>query len=88
MCATPDCLSAGQLIILAAGDESLFKECELAFDTMGKKAFFLGACGAGAKMKLVANMVMGSMMGTFLALSMCAHIPMCAYATRYGDSIP
>eukprot|EP00240_Pyramimonas_obovata_P015367 CAMPEP_0118933128 /NCGR_PEP_ID=MMETSP1169-20130426/11367_1 /TAXON_ID=36882 /ORGANISM="Pyramimonas obovata, Strain CCMP722" /LENGTH=281 /DNA_ID=CAMNT_0006875855 /DNA_START=122 /DNA_END=967 /DNA_ORIENTATION=+ len=55
----------GQLIILAAGDEALFKECELAFDAMGKKAFFLGACGAGAKMKLVVNMVMGSMMGAF-----------------------
>jgi hypothetical protein len=27
----------GQLIILAAGDESLFKDCAAAFDVMGKR---------------------------------------------------
>ncbi|WIA09375.1 hypothetical protein OEZ85_008781 [Tetradesmus obliquus] len=55
----------GQLIILAAGDEALFKECEAAFSAMGKRSLFLGAVGAGARMKLVVNMVMGSMMGAF-----------------------
>mmetsp|Transcript_22238 Transcript_22238/g.37162 ORF Transcript_22238/g.37162 Transcript_22238/m.37162 type:complete len:290 (+) Transcript_22238:108-977(+) len=55
----------GQLVIMAAGDAALFQECELAFAAMGKKAFHLGAVGAGAKMKLVVNMVMGSMMGAF-----------------------
>jgi hypothetical protein len=29
----------------------------------GKRSLFLGAVGAGARMKLVVNMVMGSMMG-------------------------
>jgi hypothetical protein len=29
----------------------------------GKRSLFLGAAGAGARMKLVVNMTMGSMMG-------------------------
>jgi glyoxylate/succinic semialdehyde reductase len=32
---------------------------------MGKKSFYLGEAGAGANMKLVVNMVMGSMMAAF-----------------------
>lgn len=32
---------------------------------MGKKSFYLGATGAAARMKLVVNMIMGSMMGAF-----------------------
>jgi glyoxylate/succinic semialdehyde reductase len=32
---------------------------------MGKAKFFLGDVGAGANMKLVVNMVMGSMMAAF-----------------------
>lgn len=55
----------GQLIILAAGDEGLYKESLPAFDIMGKKSLLLGAVGAGARMKLVVNMVMGAMMGAF-----------------------
>ena len=53
----------GQLIILAAGDEGLYKECATAFDIMGKKSLYLGPVGGGARMKLVVNMIMGSMMG-------------------------
>jgi len=55
----------GQLIILAAGDEGLYKECAMAFDIMGKKSLYLGPVGGGARMKLVVNMIMGSMMGAF-----------------------
>lgn len=55
----------GQLIILAAGDAALFKDCEPAFAAMGKRSLFLGGVGAGARMKLVVNMVMGAMMGAF-----------------------
>lgn len=55
----------GQLIILAAGDKSLYDEVMPSFDVMGKKAFFLGDVGNGAKMKLVVNMIMGSMMTAF-----------------------
>lgn len=32
---------------------------------MGKASFFLGEAGQGAKMKLVVNMIMGSMMAAF-----------------------
>ncbi|KAL2632759.1 hypothetical protein R1flu_004238 [Riccia fluitans] len=55
----------GQLVILAAGDESLYHDAAAPFDVMGKKSFFLGEIGNGAKMKLVVNMVMGSMMTAF-----------------------
>ena len=53
----------GQLIILAAGDESLFADATPALSKMGKRWMHLGATGAGARMKLVVNMIMGSMMG-------------------------
>lgn len=59
----------GTLIFLAAGDESLYKEAVPALDLMGKAHFFLGEVGAGARMKLVVNMVMGSMMCMSLHLS-------------------
>lgn len=52
----------GQLIILAAGEKALYDEVIPFFDALGKKSFFLGPVGNGAKMKLVVNMVMGSMM--------------------------
>ncbi|KAK4747163.1 hypothetical protein SAY87_026200 [Trapa incisa] len=55
----------GQLVILAAGEKALYEEAIPAFDIMGKKSFFLGPVGNGAKMKLVVNMVMGSMMNAF-----------------------
>mmetsp|Transcript_23685 Transcript_23685/g.68476 ORF Transcript_23685/g.68476 Transcript_23685/m.68476 type:complete len:290 (+) Transcript_23685:82-951(+) len=49
----------GQLVILAAGDQALKDEAQPCFDIMGKRTFFLGDVGAGARMKLVINMVMG-----------------------------
>ncbi|GAB2282366.1 Putative oxidoreductase glyr1 [Dionaea muscipula] len=55
----------GQLIILAAGEKELYDEAIPVFDIMGKKALFLGKVGNGAKMKLVVNMIMGSMMTAF-----------------------
>lgn len=55
----------GALIFLCAGDESLYARCASPLETMGKAHFFLGDVGQGAKMKLVVNMIMGSMMGAF-----------------------
>jgi len=55
----------GQLIFLAAGDKGLYDEVVPLLDVMGKKSYHLGETGAGARMKLVVNMVMGSMMGAF-----------------------
>jgi len=39
--------------------QALYDEALPAFDIMGKKSFFLGEVGNGAKMKLVVNMIMG-----------------------------
>ncbi|XP_004969025.1 glyoxylate/succinic semialdehyde reductase 2, chloroplastic [Setaria italica] len=55
----------GLLIFLTAGDESLYKRVAPLLDVMGKSRFYLGDVGNGAAMKLVVNMVMGSMMVSF-----------------------
>ncbi|XP_052166252.1 glyoxylate/succinic semialdehyde reductase 2, chloroplastic [Oryza glaberrima] len=55
----------GLLIFLTAGDESLYNRVASLLDVMGKSRFFLGDIGKGADMKLVVNMVMGSMMVSF-----------------------
>jgi len=39
--------------------QALYDEALPAFDILGKKSFFLGDVGNGAKMKLVVNMIMG-----------------------------
>lgn len=54
----------GTLVILAAGDKGLYDESVPAFEQMGKRSFLLSEdIGKGAQMKLVVNMIMGSMMG-------------------------
>lgn len=55
----------GTLIILAAGDASLYEETKSAFDVMGKMSPYLGDVGQGANMKLVVNMMMGGMLSIF-----------------------
>ncbi|EKX49103.1 hypothetical protein GUITHDRAFT_157458 [Guillardia theta CCMP2712] len=55
----------GTLIFLCAGDKSLYDEVLPALNAMGKKSVFLGEVGAGAKMKLVVNMIMTSMLSAF-----------------------
>jgi glyoxylate/succinic semialdehyde reductase len=53
----------GQLIILAAGDAHVFGAAQPMFDAMGKRSFLLSTeVGAGARMKLVVNAIMGTMM--------------------------
>lgn len=52
----------GSLIILAAGDRSLYEDAAPLLDRLGKKRLFLGAVGQGARMKLVVNLIMGSML--------------------------
>lgn len=52
----------GTLIILAAGDRTLYDEVGPAFNLMSKMHVYLGETGQGARMKLVVNMVMGEMM--------------------------
>ncbi|PIN20668.1 putative dehydrogenase [Handroanthus impetiginosus] len=55
----------GQLIFLTAGDKSLYETAAPLLDIMGKSRFYLGDVGNGAAMKLVVNMIMGSMMASF-----------------------
>jgi 3-hydroxyisobutyrate dehydrogenase/2-hydroxy-3-oxopropionate reductase len=55
----------GTLIILAAGDKSLYDDALPAFEIMGKMSPYLGEVGQGAKMKLVVNMMMGGMLSIF-----------------------
>ncbi len=55
----------GTLIILASGDEGLYREIAPLLDIMGKKRLFLGEVGNGARMKLIVNMIMGGMMTSF-----------------------
>jgi 3-hydroxyisobutyrate dehydrogenase-like beta-hydroxyacid dehydrogenase len=55
----------GQLIFLAAGDEALYRQVSpKLLAAMGKASFYLGATGKGTEMKLVANMIMGSMLSS------------------------
>ncbi len=52
----------GTLVILAAGDQELYRESIAAFEAMGKKHLFLGEVGNGARMKLVVNLILGDVM--------------------------
>eukprot|EP01023_Acetabularia_acetabulum_P001964 TRINITY_DN1076_c0_g1_i3.p1 TRINITY_DN1076_c0_g1~~TRINITY_DN1076_c0_g1_i3.p1 ORF type:complete len:376 (-),score=95.40 TRINITY_DN1076_c0_g1_i3:257-1384(-) len=54
----------GTLIFLAAGDKQLYDASAAPLDVMGKAKFYLGEVGAGANMKLVVNMVMGTWMAS------------------------
>ncbi|MDR2550135.1 MAG: NAD(P)-dependent oxidoreductase [Desulfobulbus sp.] len=62
----------GTLVILAAGDRDLYDRSLPAFERMGRLSLHLGdVVGQGAKMKLVVNLVLGTMMeilGESLAL--------------------
>ncbi|KAL3233967.1 hypothetical protein MRX96_022727 [Rhipicephalus microplus] len=49
----------GTLIILAAGDRSLFNDCASCFEAIGRHAFYLGEVGNGSKMSLILNMLAG-----------------------------
>lgn len=49
----------GTLIILAAGDQTLFEECQTCFEAMGKNSFYLGDVGNASKMNLILQMMAG-----------------------------
>lgn len=55
----------GTLVFLCSGDESLYHEAAPALQLMGKKSFYFKEVGQGAQMKLVINMIMGTMMTAF-----------------------
>lgn len=43
----------GDLVVLGAGDKSLFDECQTCFSAMGRTAFYLGKVGYAAKINSV-----------------------------------
>lgn len=53
----------GKLVILAAGDRSLFEDCQSCFIAMGVNSFYMGDVGNASKM----NLLMQLMHGIFLA---------------------
>lgn len=53
----------GTLVILVAGDRSLFDDCQSCFQAMGKNSFYLGEVGNASKM----NLVLQTMVGVTLA---------------------
>jgi len=69
----------GTLIFLCGGDSALFESQAPLLDAMGKAKFLFGDVGQGTNVKLVVNMIMGTMMGAFaegLALGKAANLPL------------
>jgi len=50
---------AGEVIVLAGGDEQAFQACQDVFACFARRVFHVGGCGSGARMKLVLNLVLG-----------------------------
>ncbi|KAM7283585.1 putative oxidoreductase GLYR1 homolog isoform X1 [Ixodes scapularis] len=62
----------GTLIILAAGERSLFNDCASCFEAIGRHAFYLGDVGNGSKMNLILNMLLGTTLaGLSEAMALC-----------------
>lgn len=55
----------GTLIFMTAGDENLYNAALPLLDVMGKLTVFLGDIQNAANMKIVVNMIMGTMMESF-----------------------
>jgi len=69
----------GTLIFLCGGDKGLYERIKPDLEAMGKADYFLGPVGQGSRMKIVVNMVMGSMMNAFsegLALADASELPL------------
>jgi 3-hydroxyisobutyrate dehydrogenase-like beta-hydroxyacid dehydrogenase len=68
----------GTLVFLCGGDEEVFQYAEPGLTAMGKAKFLFGPAGQGTRVKLIVNMVMGTMMGAFaegMALCQAADLP-------------
>lgn len=62
----------GQLIFLSAGDKDVYEDAEKYFQIMGKSSYHLGEIGKGTEMKLIVNMIMGSMLSSLAeGISIC-----------------
>jgi len=49
----------GEAIVMAGGSPEAFAACADLFRALAARAFHLGPCGSGARMKLVANLALG-----------------------------
>ena len=68
----------GALVFLCSGDEAAYKANKAAIEAMSKSSYFFGNAGQGTKVKLVVNMMMGTVMSAYaegLALAEAAGLP-------------
>eukprot|EP01038_Epipyxis_sp_PR26KG_P014445 gene14445-19384_t len=68
-----------QLIFLCGGDPTTYEKISPGLDAMGKAKYLFGPVGQGSRVKLVVNMIMGTMMGAFaegMALGKASDIPL------------
>jgi len=49
----------GQATVIASGNRETFDACADLWPVLGKRVFYVGACGNAANMKLVSNLVLG-----------------------------
>uniref|UniRef100_A0A6P7FV83 Oxidoreductase GLYR1 homolog n=1 Tax=Diabrotica virgifera virgifera TaxID=50390 RepID=A0A6P7FV83_DIAVI len=49
----------GTLVVLTAGDQALFLDCQSCFKAMGKTSFYLGPAGAASKASLILQIIKG-----------------------------
>jgi len=69
----------GQLIFLCGGDADVYELISPHLDAMGKAKFLFGPVGQGSRVKLVVNMIMGSMMTSLsegMALAKSVDLPL------------
>lgn len=52
----------GQLVVIAAGDKTLYDDCQSCLQAMARHMFYIGEMGSASKMKIVLNMLMGTML--------------------------
>lgn len=52
----------GTLLLLAAGDKTLYDDCQSCFSAMSKNSFYLGEVGKASKMNLVLKLTAGIIM--------------------------
>ena len=70
----------GEVIVICGGEPEAFAGCSDLFATIARRTFHVGQCGAGARMKLVMNLVLG--------LNRAALAEGLSFAQRQGLDLP
>lgn len=63
----------GNLVVLGAGDRTLFDECQSCFKAMGRTAFYLGEIGYAAKINSILQVKILRFCGIRVNLSMLSN---------------